>query len=121
MGTTIIKDLDLLERVAKRIGCTTERDTEVHSAWAGERKSAMTLRKNGGEAGVVNAGKEGEYQIQMDNYQNPICKFIGEDGKLLTRDYMVEMAHEQAALLGGTIIEETVSADGYTEISINVA
>jgi len=120
-GLGVIKDLYLLERVAERMGVQVTREGEFESVWAGTAKCERTLKKDGGTAGVVRGNKKGEYYLQLDNYQNPICATIGQNGRELTHQYMVEKVREEAALMGGTIISEESVHDGSTEILINVA
>lgn len=120
-GTTIIKDLELLKRVAEKMGVNTKQDARLEGAWAGDAGIVpLALEKDGGTAGVVKSGTADEYFIKMDNYHNPICDTIGQSGSLLTRNYVVEKTREEAVLMGGTILDESVSADGYVEMLINV-
>lgn len=104
------------------MGVNTERDARLEGVWAGDAGTVpLVLEKDGGIAGVVKSSTADEYTIKMDNYQNPICNTIGQSGSLLTRNYVVEKTREEAILMGGTILEENVNADGYVEMLINVA
>jgi hypothetical protein len=121
-GVGRIKDVNLLERLAKEKGCEVSGAGTMRSQYAGSVRAAKILSYKGGQAALIEDPKKpGEYFIQMDNWSNPIRNVIGNDGGTLTRDYMVETAKQEASMLGGMIASQEVLADGSVDLLIQIA
>lgn len=121
-GVGRIKDLNLLERLAKEKGCEVSGEGTLHSQFAGSICAKKILSYRGGQAALIEDPKKpGEYFIQMDNWGNLICSVIGNDGGLLTRDYMVETAKQEASMMGGMIASQEVLPDGSVDLLIQIA
>lgn len=117
-GRGVIKDLVLLRKVASEKGIEVVESDTLTSAYAGTQKVEFVLKHKGGMAGVMKI--EDGYTILLDNWNNPIVEKIGADGNLLCRDYMVEKAKQEAAMLGGVIAAQAVDQMGNVELTIQV-
>lgn len=122
-GKTTVKNLDLLEKVAKNLGVNVTRAQEgrklqLRSSYAGVQEADMLLEYNGGVAGVVEV--DGGYAVTLDNWGNPIVEKIGHSGATLSRDYQTEVTKQQALLLGGMVASCEVAKDGYVDVEIHV-
>lgn len=121
-GVGRIKNLNLFEQLAKERGIEVSGSGNMRSSYAGTIKAERILSYKGGQAALVeDKDKAGEYFVQMDNWSNPICGVIGHDGKTLTRDYMVETAKQEAAMLGGMIESQEVLPNGSVDLVIQIA
>jgi len=121
-GNTVIRDLDLLKRIAKEKGCEVVEEKVLRSGYAGSVDAEFLLRHRGGVAGVVKSDNApGEYLLQLDNWNNPIVESIGYNGGDLTREYVVEKAKQEAAMMGGMISSQQVNRDGSVDLEIQIA
>jgi len=119
VGKGVIKDVSLLKEVAKKKGIEVVDRKSINSDFAGERNCEFVLSYHHGEAGVIK-NPDGSYSILLDNWHNPIVDKIGEDGDILCRDYMVEKAKREAAMLGGVVAAEAVDTNGNVELTIQI-
>jgi hypothetical protein len=117
-GKTKIKDVSLLKEVAESMGLEIVESETMRGAYIGSINCEFVVRGKGGQLAVV---KEGDsHRIAMDNFMNPICSVVGNDGALLTRNYQVELHKREAQLLGGVIANEHVDSQGYVYLEVNV-
>jgi hypothetical protein len=116
-----IKDLNLLEEVAKSKGLQVQRGENLKytSRHAGTVNAEMIMTGNKGSAAVV-IDADGTYRTIIDNYNNPIVNVVGRDCQELCRDYTVELAKMQAMTMGGIVSHQELMQDGWTEVHVTV-
>ena len=119
-GSCKIKDLFTLREVAKELGLEIRDKTQMRGEYIGNIKCEFVVADGkGGELAIVKSQAEEEYEIQMDNYYNPICEVVGENGDLLSRDYQTEVHKKEAQLLGGVIASQEVDAQGFVYLEVH--
>lgn len=114
-----IKDSALLKKAAEKLGCKVEDRKTFHSSHAGDIEVDMVISARGGQA-ALQQNADGTYTMVIDNWCNSITDVVGQDCKLLTREYTTELTKEQALLMGGVITSEQLLQDGSVEIEIAV-
>ena len=118
-GKTKIKDVSLLKEVAQAMGLKVVETRKLKGAYIGSVDCEFVIRgQHGGDLGIVKDGED--YTIAMDNYMNPICKTVGSNGALLTRDYQVELHKREAQLLGGVIADQHTDEAGFVYLEVSV-
>jgi hypothetical protein len=118
-GRCKITDLFTLQEVAKSMGLKVVEKKKMHGNYIGTVNCEFVVTDGrGGELAVVKTSEE-EYEIQMDNYYNSICEVVGNNGSLLTRDYMTEVHKKEAQLLGGIIASQEVDVQGYVYLEVH--
>lgn len=119
-GKTKITDKELLEEVAMELGLQIKHQNKMQGDWAGTIDCEFVVSDGqGGELAVVKDSKN-EYYIQMDNYYNTICDVVGEDAKLLTREYQTAIHKREAQMMGGIVTSEEVDSKGYVYLEVTV-
>jgi hypothetical protein len=119
-GTCKIKDLFTLREVAKGMGLKVVEKKKLQGDYIGNIKCEFVVSDGkGGELAIVESGQSNEYEIQMDNYYNSICDTVGQNGNLLSREYMTEVHKKEAQLLGGVIASQEVDAQGYVYLEVH--
>lgn len=120
LGTTRIKDKDLLEEVAMDLGLVVEHKTRMEGEYAGAINCEFVVSDGqGGELAIVGTG-DGNYAVKMDNYFNSICDVVGDDGALLTREYQVELHKREALAMGGVIASQTENSEGFVFLEVSI-
>jgi len=119
-GACKIKDLFTLREVAKEMGLEIKEKTKMRGEYIGNIKCEFVVADGkGGELAIVESNVENEYEIQMDNYYNPICDVVGQNGDLLSREYATEVHKKEAQLLGGVIASQEVDAQGFVYLEVH--
>jgi len=119
-GRCKMKDLFTLREVAKAKGLSIVEKKTMRGDYIGNIKCEFVVSDGkGGELAIVESQVAGEYEIQMDNYYNPICDVVGQGGSTLTRDYMTEVHKKEAQLLGGVIANQEIDAQGYVYLEVH--
>jgi hypothetical protein len=117
---TQIKDLKMMKRAAMRLGVEVLEgsDLKLESAFQKAQDVVMLFKYKDGVAGIVK-GKSG-YELSIDNFYNPICELVGEDCKLLGREYSKMLVEQQALMMNGVVSQSTILENGSVEMVISI-
>ncbi len=120
-GKSKVKDLAELKKVAEAMGLKVVDEHQLHDNYIDieDCEFVLATQDGGGRLAICKADVEGEYEVRMDNYYNPICEIAGQSGALLTREYMTEKVKEETLLLGGVIASQEVDAEGYVYLEVH--
>jgi len=120
-GKSKIADLAKLREVAESMGLKVVDKNSMHDQYIDIDKCEFVITTQDGEGklAIVETNVEGEYQVAMDNYYNPICEIAGKTGALLTREYMTEKCKQESQLLGGVIASQEVDTEGYVYLEVH--
>ena len=120
LGKTKISDKALLEEVAMGMGLQIEHKKRMRGVYTDDIDCEFVVSDGrDGELAVVK-GEDGNYFIQMDNYGNPICSVVGENGALLTREYQTELHKREAQIMGGVIASQETDAQGFVYLEVSI-
>lgn len=121
VGVGRIRNLELLKRIAEEKGVQVSGPGSFVGHYIGKLEGELILSYRDGKAALVKDKDKDEYRIEMDNWNNPLTQVIGQTGATLCRDYMVEVAKEEAFAMGGVVAEEEINRDGSVDILIQIA
>ena len=114
-----IKDLGVMERVAKKLGLNVERgeDLSFKSSYAEGVGAKMILTDNrGGSCAVVENEQGDGYQTIIDNWNNPITSVVGHDCAGLNREYATQLVKDKASETGAMLSTETTLKTGEVQL-----
>ena len=117
---TVIKDLSLLEKAAKKLGVkvTRGKDLKLESIYQESQDAVMLMKHKDGQAGIVKT-KSG-YEMVVDNFYNPVTDLLGNDCTLLGREYSKLLVEQQAMMMGGMVTHSTITENGSVEMTITL-
>jgi hypothetical protein len=101
--------MDILERAAKKLGCSVSRNSTARGYREKTMKGEMVITVPGSPYDVaVNRGQDGMLTLTTDWYRGHVAKVLGYDFGKLKQQYALEIAKKRVAILGAAFTEETM-------------
>lgn len=116
-GAVKIKEVDMLNRACQKFGIVLSTDIKQYRGrFIGEQQCHAVMYPEGAQIDEYNAAmlvKVGDgYEIQMDNYRNPLANLGGANMEKVTQEYSIMLAEDAMANQGYVNVSRETTKNG---------